>query len=815
MPGFGFTRRQRFRAGGIANADRLTEDGVTFTLSSARPAGQYEDGSWWVLGPVSITSITPEYALHNGAYSNGVAYANREINGTMVNPGNRSYASGGLVANNAGNTQQGFDGLRASDGSFGSYSAYNADMNVDPARTGAPLVVTTGSVVKCVSDTDNAATSTLGRAAPQRFVVLTVVGSIPAAGSIRPGISGTDKTPLFNRAMFSLSPFQNLTPVAGAPSFEQALASVPGNFNTFQPDSINSANMMPKAAGAEYGREIANAVHAACLCLHLASFTSEQKIDILCGLAKLSGDVLSRATEGGVGLGAGGGNQWKKVALVLTALAAQNHVSATLLEYCNAAQRLVWAEDRLHFRIRPIDIAMPRNTADGRPRDPFTYAMLGSAEWGEVDLVNNAIAGSNWNLFYRDVVGGSLIPGILAVELANGAEALWNNPTLFTYNDTSWHRRGEFGPGNRVTAFAEAMGVAYRVPHAAPPAIVEAGVKDDNWWVRFDTGLDEGAAAPSAGDVVISVSGSPAEIGSITVWRQNLGGKLATTVNGSDVVTISYASGTNRLRSVDGVDVPNFAGQSMANLTPKVGGPNADYPVVQFGGSPASAYTMVPPLNYGAASSVLTLGLMKFTLDGLPAATMRLLGSTGGGTLPITIEIGTTGALAIRLRDAAGTTLATINSSIALIPGTEYDILLSVDLTQASSAAGISLFINGISRLGSVFGYTHQGVIGWTAPGIQNITFGGAGAFKLGAFYMDTTTWLDLTNSSNREKFSSVTAGNLDIGTLGTGINGTQPNIFLVGNADQWNSGDMSRGSGSRFFVSTGAVTNVSGSEWR
>ena len=64
MPGFGYgfghSRRRNFAAGATEVADTITQHGVTFTFAAPRPVGQYANGDWWVLGPVSITSITPE-----------------------------------------------------------------------------------------------------------------------------------------------------------------------------------------------------------------------------------------------------------------------------------------------------------------------------------------------------------------------------------------------------------------------------------------------------------------------------------------------------------------------------------------------------------------------------------------------------------------------------------------------------------------------------------------------------------------------------------------------------------------------------------
>lgn len=820
--GRGGTRRT---IGGVPSAvvQQITTSGVAFNFAASRPAGRYANGDWWVLGPVTITSVTPQSSTMDGTRADGSSYTGRAINGTMVNPGNRSFAVGGLTIHNAGsnsgaNVQQGMDSLTGSIG----YRGYSAALNVDPGATGVPLTVTTGTVVKCLSATNPAQVSALGRQAPQRFVTLTVVDTVPAPDAIRPGMSRANTTSLVRASDIDLSVFQNLAPVAGTPSYETVFANLLGPFNTFDPDSINSANMMPQT-NAEYGREVANRIHAALLCLHLSSFTADQKRTLLIHLLTFAEDIVSRAEEGALGFANGGGNQWKKPALVVAAASLKNKAPASWLAACDGSRfpnpndvRQVFAEDAHYSAITDRDIALPRLTADGRPRTAFSYLCLGSVDWGNWNTRSDA--GMNWDtLFYRNIYNPALLPGIQAVELTEGGLALWNNPQPFLYMKTQWHRRDAplIDATNRIQPFARAFMEAYRAVDPGAPQIVVAQVKDANWFVRFDKALDELVTAPAAGDFTIRVNGTPVAVTGLTVWRTAVGGTFAQTVTGNDTVTISYTPGANPLRSVDAVNVAGFTNRTATNRSDKVGGPNAAYPIVCFANDVMLTIGGTQRIHT-ANSQVGTFALLKFKFDAAPTSTATIFGHASGAG-PIFIQLTTARNLDIRIQNSGGTTIHRVVYG-PLTAGVSYDILMSIDMAQAVGSNSFSLYVNGSAITGSPSTFTSGAAIGWSTVN-SSIRWNQNGfAGEVGAFWLDATTRVDLTNAANRAKFNSITAGDLDIKTRGDGITGTIPQIFLVGHADQWNdAAGINRGTGNKFFVSSTSsefFNQVSGSEW-
>lgn len=813
MAGFGFgfgfraAKQHIISSDPIALASQVAQYGVTFTFTQPRPVGQYANGDWWVQGPVAITTISPASTVHSGTDGNGTPYINRVVNGTMVNPGNRVFASGGLPANNVSNTLQSFDTFA----NGVSNMVYSPAHNVDPGATGAPLVVPTGSVMKFVSRLTGLALN--NRPAGLDMVVLTVVQNPPAVGAIRPGVSraGSKASPCL-RSDFNLAVFQNLTPPPSAPTFAQALDWVDRYVEAAYPDSINNTGAKGFSNHPEYGRDIGNNLHRALLCLHLSTFTAAQKLTLLSHLAAIADDLVARAEEGAITLGAGGGNSWKLPTVAVCAAALGPKAPTSWLTYLSTSQRAVWAENRQIFRVTGADIALPRFTTDGRTRTAYTQQMIGSAEWGEQPLTSAAHSGANWNASYRDIVSYSLLPGALAVELTTGAKALWDYPEFWLYMDTVVLRRTEGSAGNSLLPFPLEMLNANRIAKTASPAILEAGIKGSAIWVRFDQALNEIATLPPLSDFTVSVNGVPVSISNVSIWRQNLGLALAAAVSGNDIVTLTYTGGSNRVRNVDGVNIANIDAQTLVNRTDKVGGPNATYPVVRFGSGVVR--TLGGSGRLGAANSQSATGaLLKFKFAALPTAASQIFGFSGGSPA-LTMFLNTDGRFEVRLTSTVPAIAARFFTP-ALAPNVEYDIVWSVDMTQATGAAAINCYINGVLQTLNITTFTQGATLAWNIAAIYRWNVTNNMIFEFGAFWFDPTTRVNLTNSTTRSKFTSLTAGNLDILTRGDGITGAVPQHFHVGNADQWNDGSgINRGTGNKLFLTSGLAALVSGSEW-
>jgi hypothetical protein len=79
-----------------ATANHVTQYEMTWNFDKAYTVGQFANGDWWVLGPVTITNITPTYHQHDfWDFTSDKGTCMHWINGWQVNP--------------VGNQMQGFD----------------------------------------------------------------------------------------------------------------------------------------------------------------------------------------------------------------------------------------------------------------------------------------------------------------------------------------------------------------------------------------------------------------------------------------------------------------------------------------------------------------------------------------------------------------------------------------------------------------------------------------------------------------------------------------------------------------------------------
>lgn len=858
MTGFGFgfgshrNSSARFLALNQSNppqrATSVTQYGMTFTFSEERPVARYPTGDWRVLGPVTITSITPGAKQVSGTFIQGGTYPLSWINGTQVNPGNRSLATGGLAVNNKDNQPQGLNGIASTTNYSG--TAYNHAFNQDPGATGQPLVVATGSVMKFASLVPPHEST---RPGGSDMAVLTVVDDLGPDNALRPGVAQSDKTHLFTQDDFDLTVFKNHPRPASAPSAAQAIANVQRAYACQFTDSVNSENAHAINNHPNYGRDLANAAYTSALCLHL-DYTAAEKLAILNGIYGIAIDWFERLREGGeCVVPAGGGNQWKKCMLVIVTAAlhgaANTAARDALRAMCDAQRNFLMAEDKQIREVNEGIIATPRNGGAGREKDEYLAWMEGTLDFAEGarGTGDYGAGGPNWDAPYRNTFCSPAIGGILAVLLTTGGKALWNRDEVFEYFRSYYAKaleRGQVGnPGdvNWIIPFVGDMLDAHWPADRVAPAIVEAKVKDDLLWVRFDKAMDFEAVVPFS-DYTVKINGAPVASLAYGPWvlgqspttspnmrylngifHTNVGFQLPAPVVASDVVTLSYAggAGANKLRSaIDRVNVAAFADRAIQNVTPSIGGVNASYPIVRFDGTKPDRYKVLAAAAIATNAPRFTLWLPHIKIDALPTADVELFGLSGASPV-LEIIIKTDGKLRVLPRSTSGIFAQLVIAPpgfTGLQPGTAYSLRVDVDAEQTTAAAGWSAYLNGVSSKSSN--------IGWNGAAGQVIAWGNSQNYQLGGTASPNFTgefggmWLHtserVTDPAKVAKFTSLTGGSLDIGTLGDGITGTPPAIFIVGTKAQYDdAAGINRGTGPKFYRNTGGVVDVSGATWR
>ncbi|MDY6878100.1 MAG: hypothetical protein SWK90_18100, partial [Chloroflexota bacterium] len=175
-----------FNTSPIDMTDQITQHGITWTFDQEYEYGQFANGDYWVVGPVTIITINPPSTDTSG----------RVVNGSMINPSPRDGAT------------QGYDS--AMYGQYGPH--FDAALNVarpngQDLSLANPLVVQpNSSLVSSISLPDPGARPQL-----QTASILTVIEAPAPTGSFRPPYCGSDKTVQFNKDQVNASLLANLS----------------------------------------------------------------------------------------------------------------------------------------------------------------------------------------------------------------------------------------------------------------------------------------------------------------------------------------------------------------------------------------------------------------------------------------------------------------------------------------------------------------------------------------------------------------------------------------------------------------------------
>jgi hypothetical protein len=394
------------------NCTTIKRFNITWNFKE-RPCGQYANGDWWVVGPVTITSISPASTkLASG----------RVINGSMINPNSAQFPQHGFDSHFAGFTSGGF--------------GYQDSLNVarpgqkDLSSTNLLNVPNNSSLVSSISHADATHRPTI-----TDISILTVVPSAPAAGSFRPPYAGTDKAHYWNKNNLNYDILSRL-PLAGTSSpnaIAERLISRPWFELGTEGDS---RNFHPENHQNEYGAYMAGEMNDLLLSLHLDYSNAEKEL-LYVRIVQWGLDLYGCAKTGGLWAGNGGVNAGRKAPVVMAALALND---ANIKKYADSKSTVGWIfhDDRQIFRVSDGDIGRQMYNGDGRQRDTYNISHKGLAEWGEKHDGSPDRDGSNWGTYYRDINYRVINGASLAIMLTTGGKAAWNNDLYFEYADRAW-----------------------------------------------------------------------------------------------------------------------------------------------------------------------------------------------------------------------------------------------------------------------------------------------------------------------------------------------------------------------------------------
>lgn len=342
-----------------AECREVAQYGITWRFSTARPVGRYVTGDWWVVGPVTLTQVTPATA-----------------------PGR----SGSVVDPPAGK-RQGYDDR---------ISGYDASLRAPFPLTLKPgqSLVSTASVEQIGQRTPETVPGQYCRGPLRTAVVLTCVAEPPPADAFRPAYVGTQKLQ-FTAGQFRRDRLPRLRPPEKLPDvklYERYLERIWLDHIYEWPNRM----MHPLENMPDYGREITNIVSTVSLVLCLDDPKKERET-LLLRFVQLGIDYYGvTQSDSDLWRANGGHNSGRKMPILFAGLLLDHdgmkHVKASFAEDQQTyygqgyrGQKALWTIDcepnRRHDHLPPKQWDGPSFKGDNNGWKSEAYRQLNGPTW--------------------------------------------------------------------------------------------------------------------------------------------------------------------------------------------------------------------------------------------------------------------------------------------------------------------------------------------------------------------------------------------------------------------------------------------------
>ena len=398
-------------------ASSITKDGITWTFSQAVPVGQFVNGDYYVVGPVTITAINPPP--------------------TTSSP----YENGSVVDLPTANGKSGFDS-RLNDGTDESWW-FDATLRSYPPITLKPgdSLVSSISLATIHSVPEVMRASDMSASPVASDSVLTVLAAAPSADAFRPSYCDRSQT-IYHANSLQRNLLPSLAPPnpAGTPTLAQ--------FETYYRQPWIDTNAFLFDAPADYmpsyGQHIAFADSYAALLLTL-NFPADQKVNLTNYLVQYGIDLYG-CVQAGYGWPAFGGHRsGRKLPIIFAGILLNNDG----MKNVSAAFPNKFGEDMQTLYINQLPPAGSYTqawqgatviygghygvNADGSVVSAGLYGpyeQLQPSAWGILTPPGEQLG----EAYRRCCTSVSWAGEALAIRLMN-AESVWNYPPFFDYVD--------------------------------------------------------------------------------------------------------------------------------------------------------------------------------------------------------------------------------------------------------------------------------------------------------------------------------------------------------------------------------------------
>jgi hypothetical protein len=397
-------------------ATSITKDGITWTFSQAVPVGQFVNGDYFVVGPVTITAINPPP--------------------TTTSP----YLNGSVKNLPTANGKSGFDS-RLNDGTDESWW-FDATLRSYPPITLNPgdTLVSSISLATIHSDPEVMRASDMSASPVKTISVLTVLSAAPSADAFRPSYCDRNQT-IYHANSLQRDLLPSLAPPnpLGTPTlaqFETYYRRPWIDTNAFLFDA--PADYMPS-----YGQHVAFADSYASLLLML-NFSADQKVNLTNYFVQYGIDLYGCVNAGYGWPAFGGHRSGRKLPIIFAGILLNN----TGMKNVSAMHPNQFGEDMQTLYINKLPPAGSflqawqgatviygghyGVNADGSVVSPGLYG-----PYEQLQPVNWPLISPTEQLgeaYRRCCTSVSWVGEALAIHILH-AENVWNYPPFFDYVD--------------------------------------------------------------------------------------------------------------------------------------------------------------------------------------------------------------------------------------------------------------------------------------------------------------------------------------------------------------------------------------------
>jgi len=367
-----------------ATSQQVSQYGITWTFSAPAQVGQFVNGDWWVIGPVTVSSVSPAPA--NGRH------------GSVLNP------------------------PAGRDVGYDSRFPYNYNAAL---RASFPLTMNPGDSLVSTISIPNIGDSTPDtvdgqhRIGPiQTAAVLTCVSSAPPADAFRPPYCGSDKT-IFRRSQLQLGLLPGLAPPANVPDvgyYERMFQRVWLDHRY----GWASRYLHPYENMPDYGREIANCVKTAGLMLLLDNSNGTYDT-LLTRYVQLGIDLWGICNSNNYIWSASGGHDMGRIWPIIFAGILLNHNGMK-----NISNNATFAENQHCY----AGTGYRGQTVLWRIDPSLEHEHINPANWTDPPLTS---PNDGWKSETYRLLVGPTWPGVYVCAVVMQARSLWNYEPFFEY----------------------------------------------------------------------------------------------------------------------------------------------------------------------------------------------------------------------------------------------------------------------------------------------------------------------------------------------------------------------------------------------